>query len=48
MGKSKWVKLNPWYYTTKRQASRQAAKRAAIEARPQPRLPDPGQCERWW
>ena len=30
MGKSKWVKLTPWYYTGKRQQSRRASKVAAI------------------
>ena len=32
MGKSKWVKLNPWYYTGKRQQSRQAVLSASVAA----------------
>lgn len=28
---SRWVKILPWYYTERKQPSRAAAKRAAIE-----------------
>lgn len=31
-GKSKWVKLRPWYYTTKRRRSREEQRRDAIKA----------------
>lgn len=31
-GKSKWVKLTPWYYTKKRKRSRSAERRDAINA----------------
>ena len=30
MGKSKWVKVLPWYYTRKRQPARQAVERQAL------------------
>jgi hypothetical protein len=32
MGKSKWVKVLPWYYTAKRRRSRSAERHAAIRS----------------
>jgi uncharacterized protein YuzE len=31
MGKSRWVKLTPWYYTRKGKAARAAAEQLAVE-----------------
>jgi hypothetical protein len=32
MGKSKWVKVLPWYYTAKRRHSRRNERRTAIRS----------------